>query len=63
MLVKEIVNLRENNYKDIEFEIHTVAVIENSIFWDIIPSSPLKINHLGFFLHTLKSEYGGNMFL
>jgi hypothetical protein len=23
----------------------------------------LKINHLGFFLHTLKSEYGGNMFL
>jgi hypothetical protein len=55
MLVKEIVDLGGNNYKDIKFEIHIVAVIKNYIFWNIMPRSPLKINHLDFFWTCLET--------
>jgi hypothetical protein len=55
MLVTETVDLRGNNYKHIKCEILTVAVIKNSIFWDIMSCSPLKVNNLGSLLAYFRS--------
>jgi hypothetical protein len=50
-------------------EILTAVVMKSTVFWDITPCSPLKVNgpaacfHAGIFLGLFEPEDRGDMFL